>query len=116
MDCDAHGAGAVAWVDQRHKDVLFETYETYLLRASRDPLKHVSIVWQVVALEAVRGVLDDIYMIARGYAAPVYAGFIVLHLIIIATGIACVRRAQAGPSGTQSAGYGSRNAGTRPET
>lgn len=76
----------------------------YLLHASRDPLKHLSIVWLVVALEAVRGILDDIYMIARGYAAPVYAGFIVLHLIIIATGIACVRRVQAEPSRTQSAG------------
>lgn len=67
----------------------------FLLHASRDPLKHVSIVWLVVALEAVRGILDDIYMIAQGYAAPVYIGFIVLHLVIIATGIRFVRQAQA---------------------
>lgn len=67
----------------------------FLLHASRDPLKHVPIVWLVVALEAVRGILDDIYMIAQGYAAPVYIGFIVLHLVIIATGIRSVRQAQA---------------------
>lgn len=67
----------------------------FLLHASRDPLKHVAIVWLVVALEAVRGILDDIYMIAQGYAAPVYIGFIVLHLVIIATGIRSVRQAQA---------------------
>lgn len=67
----------------------------FLLHASRDPLKHVSIVWLVVALEAVRGVLDDVYMIAQGYAAAVYVGFIVLHLAIITTGIAFVRQAQA---------------------
>ena len=76
----------------------------YLLHASRDPLKHVSIVWLVVALEAVRGILDDIYMIARGYAAPVYVGFIILHLIIIATGIACVRRVQANHPQTEPVG------------
>lgn len=67
----------------------------YLLYASRDPLRHVSIVWLVVALEAVRGILDDIYMIARGYDALVYGAFIVLHLVIIATGITFVRRVQA---------------------
>lgn len=70
----------------------------FLLHASRDPLRHVPIVWLIVALEAVRGILDDIYMIARGYAAPVYVGFIVLHLVIIGTGIAFARQAQAQPA------------------
>ena len=64
----------------------------FLLYASRDPLAHTSVLWLVVALEAVRGVLDDIYMIAQGYAAPVYIGFIILHLAIIATGVHFVRQ------------------------
>ncbi len=64
----------------------------YMLYASRDPGKHLSIVWLVVALEIVRGILDDIYMLIQGYAAPFYIGFIVLHLVIIVTGVVFVRQ------------------------
>ena len=68
----------------------------FLLYASRDPLKHLNLVWLIVWLEAIRGVLADIYYIARGYAStPVYVGFIVFHLIIIATGIAAARAAKS---------------------
>ncbi len=67
----------------------------FMLWASRDPLKNLSIVWLVVALEIVRGILDDLYMISKGYAAPFYIGFIVLHLTVIATGILSLRQAQA---------------------
>jgi hypothetical protein len=67
----------------------------YLLYASREPQRHISIVWLVVALEFVRGILDDIYMIASGYAAPFYLGFIVLHTLIIITGVMFARQAQA---------------------
>lgn len=66
----------------------------FMLWASRDPLKNLSIVWLVVALEIVRGILDDFYMILQGYAAPLYIGFIVLHLTIIVTGIVFLRQAQ----------------------
>lgn len=66
----------------------------FMLWASRDPLKNLSIVWLVVALEIVRGILDDFYMISQGYAAPFYIGFIVLHLTIIVTGIVFLRQAQ----------------------
>ncbi|GMV33686.1 hypothetical protein FBQ83_11365 [Chloroflexi bacterium CFX5] len=66
----------------------------FMLWASRDPLKNVSIVWLVVALEIVRGILDDLYMILQGYAAPFYIGFIVLHLVIIVTGIQYARQAK----------------------
>jgi len=66
----------------------------FLLYASRDPLKHLWLVWLIVALEIVRGILDDLYMIAVGYSAPFMVGFIVLHLIIIATGVSFARQAQ----------------------
>lgn len=68
---------------------------TFMLWASRDPLKNLSIVWLVVVLEIVRGILDDFYMISQGYAVPFYIGFIVLHLAIIVTGILFLRQAQA---------------------
>jgi hypothetical protein len=66
----------------------------FMLWASRDPLNNLSIVWLVVALEIVRGILDDLYMISQGYAAPFYIGFIVLHLTIIITGVRFARLVQ----------------------
>jgi hypothetical protein len=67
----------------------------FLIAASRDPLRFVPLVWLVVALEAVRGVLDDVYMIARGYDTALYVGFIIVHLVVIGTGVAFVRQAEA---------------------
>lgn len=66
----------------------------FLLFASRNPLHHVSVVWLVVALEIVRGIFDDVYIIARGYTAPFYIGFIVVHLLIIVTGYLFLRQAE----------------------
>jgi hypothetical protein len=64
----------------------------FLFYASRNPLRHLWLVWLIVALEIVRGVFDDVYMIAQGYAPPVYIAFIVLHLVIIGTGVLFVRQ------------------------
>ncbi len=58
----------------------------YLIYASRNPLKHLTIVYLVIWLEAVRGIMDDIYMISRGYGAGFYIGFIIFHIIVIVTG------------------------------
>lgn len=66
----------------------------FLLGATRAPQRYVPVVWLVIALEVVRGILDDLYMLARGYSAPLYVGFIVLHVIIIVTGIVSVRQAR----------------------
>ena len=67
----------------------------FLLFASRDPLRYIPVAWLVIALEIVRGVLDDIYMIARGYPAAGYIAFIAIHLLIILTGVWAIRSAQA---------------------
>ncbi|MBI4187091.1 MAG: BphX family protein [Chloroflexi bacterium] len=67
----------------------------FLLFSSRNPLRYIPLVWLIVALEIVRGIFDDIYMIARGYFAPFYIGFILLHLVIIVTGVVFTRRAKA---------------------
>ncbi len=68
---------------------------TFLLWASRDPLKHISVVWFAVWLEFTHGVLDDAYLIWRGYDTMGYLVFIVIHLIIIVTGVMFARQAQA---------------------
>jgi len=70
----------------------------YLLYVSRTAERHLSLVWLVVALEVVRGICDDLYMIANGYGAPFYIGFIVLHVIIITSGVWLVRQASLSAS------------------
>jgi hypothetical protein len=65
-----------------------------LLYFSRDPARHIALVWTVIGLEIVRGIVDDLYLIARGYDVAIYSGWIVIHLIIIVTGLVALRRAQ----------------------
>ncbi|MBK7895515.1 MAG: BphX family protein [Anaerolineaceae bacterium] len=76
---------------------LFEIFgiATFALWASRNPGKHVSAALLLVWLEFTHGVLDDIFLIARGYEAAGYIGFIVIHLIIIVTGLLFARQTQA---------------------
>ena len=68
----------------------------FMLWASRNPLKHLNLVWLVLWLEVIRGVADDFYLIARGYSAAFYTGFTVVHLVIIVTGFILVRQASTG--------------------
>lgn len=75
-----------------------------LIYASRNPLRNIILAQTVIALELIRGVLDDIYYISRGYAgASFYIGFIVVHLIIITTGIIFWKRAEAEQAGQPAA-------------
>lgn len=66
-----------------------------LLLASRNPLRHAVLVWLVIGLELVRGIADDLYLLLfRDYVVDeFYYGFIVLHVVIIATGYLAYRRA-----------------------
>jgi hypothetical protein len=75
---------------------------TFLLWASRDPLKHLSVVWFAVWLEVLHGIVADVYLIVGGYNAVAYAVFIGIHLIIIITGVLCARQTTAqSPQATQ---------------
>jgi hypothetical protein len=68
---------------------------TFALWASRNPRRYLGAAWLLVWLEFTHGVLDDIYLIARGYDAVGYTAFIAIHLIIIATGVWAARAAEA---------------------
>lgn len=72
-----------------------------LIIASRIPDQARVLVWTVLGLELVRGIIDDIYMIARGYEITIYIGWIVIHTIIIITGIIALRahRVETEPAG-----------------
>ena len=64
----------------------------FLLVAARAPQRAVPVVCLVLALELVRGIFDDVYMLAQGYPPQIYVGFIVLHVVIIVTGLVGLRR------------------------
>ena len=68
---------------------------TFMLWASRNPRRYLGSVWLLVWLEFLHGVLDDIYLIARGYDVVGYIVFIVIHLVIIGTGVVFARQAEA---------------------
>lgn len=70
-----------------------------LLIAARNPARHRALVWTVLALELVRGIADDLYLIARGYEVAPYVLWIVVHATIVVTGLWALRRAQLLPRG-----------------
>ena len=65
------------------------------LVASRAPLQNKIMAWVIIWAEVFRGILADGIWIIRGYDAGSYIVFIVIHLIIIATGVLFVRQAEA---------------------
>lgn len=68
---------------------------TFMLWASFNPRRYLGAVWLLVWLEFTHGVLDDIYLIWRGYDMIGYLIFIAIHLAIIVTGVLFVRQAEA---------------------
>lgn len=68
---------------------------TFMLWASFNPRRYLGAVWLLVWLEFTHGVLDDIYLIWRGYDMVGYLVFIAIHLAIIVTGVLFVRQAEA---------------------
>jgi hypothetical protein len=68
---------------------------TFMLWASFNPRRYLGAVWLLVWLEFTHGVLDDIYLIWRGYDMIGYLVFIAVHLAIVVTGVLFVRQAEA---------------------
>ena len=64
----------------------------FLLVASFRRSWWVPAAWLVIALSMVRGIVDDVYMIAVGYPVPMFLGFIALHAVVILTGLIALRR------------------------
>jgi hypothetical protein len=65
------------------------------LVASRAPLQNRIMAWVIIWAELFRGVVADLIWIVRGYDAISYGVFIVIHLIVIVTGVMFARQAQA---------------------
>ena len=64
-----------------------------LLYASRHPAESRMLVLAVIGAEIFRGVLADIVWITRGYDPASYLVFVAIHLVIIVTGLFCLRLA-----------------------
>jgi hypothetical protein len=63
-----------------------------LIYFSRDPDRHVALIWTVIGLELIRGIADDIYLLGRGYEpAFIYFIWILIHTVIILTGLLVLR-------------------------
>lgn len=65
----------------------------FLLIGSRRPLAFAPLFWMTIVLSIVRGIADDVYMIARGYPALPLVAFIVFHAAIIVWGLLAWRGA-----------------------
>ena len=64
------------------------------LVASRNPIQNKIMAWVIIWAEVFRGVLGDVIWIVRGYSASSYIVFIVIHLVIIITGVLFLKSAQ----------------------
>ena len=65
-----------------------------LLIASRTPNEAMLLVWAIIGIELARGIVDDIYMISRGYDLTTYLVWIVVHTLVIVTGLLVLRGAR----------------------
>ena len=65
-----------------------------LIVASRYPSQAGPLVWTVILIEVAKGIIFDFYMIARGYEVFAFIIWIVIHSIIIATGLSALRKAR----------------------
>ena len=63
-----------------------------LVAGAQDPQRNRILVQVVLVQEIIRGIIADIYAIWQGGSLELYIGFIVVHTVIIATGIAFSRR------------------------
>jgi len=68
-----------------------------LLYASRIPERAKVIVWTVIAIELSRGILADVYLIARGEPLNVLVPWFVIHTAVIASGLLVLRPARTAP-------------------
>lgn len=68
-----------------------------LLFASRSASVAKTLVWTVIAIEVTKGIIFDIYMIMRGYDAGGFIVWIIIHSIIIVTGLIALRKARTSP-------------------
>lgn len=65
----------------------------FLIWAGFRPRNNINVVWLIVWLELFHGVVDDAFLVSRGYSAGQYVVFGLIHVVIVVTGIVFARGA-----------------------
>ena len=73
-----------------------------LLLASRSAETGRALVWTVLAVELAKGIVFDFYMIVRGYDLVGFSVWIVIHSVIIVTGLLSLRKTQTAETSAHS--------------
>jgi hypothetical protein len=68
-----------------------------LLFASRIPEQAKILVWTIIAIELSRGIVADVYLIARGEPLNVLVPWLFIHTAVIVSGLAVVRAKRSVP-------------------
>lgn len=63
--------------------------------ASRNAWANRILAYTVLGLELIRGIVDDVVWIAKGYPPGVYVAWMIFHSILILTGVLALRRAHS---------------------
>jgi hypothetical protein len=71
------------------------TVGVILWMASRTPEQARPLVLAVLAIELVRGIGHDIYMLARGYEPTAFIVWIVVHVVVIGAGVLALRHSRS---------------------
>lgn len=66
---------------------------TFLLWASREPLRNLNVLWLVVLLQALQGVVSLTILVARGWDVASLGDLMAFSLVVIVTGILFARQA-----------------------
>ncbi len=74
-----------------------------VLIASRHPHQARGVAWTVLAIELVRGIANDVYMIVRHINVTGYAIWIAVHSVVIVTGLLALRATATRPQDTPGA-------------
>jgi hypothetical protein len=68
-----------------------------LLFASGIPERAKILVWTIIAIELSRGIVADVYLIARGEPLNVLVPWLFIHTAVIVSGLAVVRAKRSVP-------------------
>lgn len=77
--------------------LMFGVLGAALLYGSRDVRQNLIIVYTVIVLEIVRGLLGHAYLLGRGAPTWSFGILLLLHLVIMGTGIDFARRSRTEP-------------------
>jgi hypothetical protein len=65
-----------------------------LISFAKAPQRATGLVWAVLGIELLKGPVYDIYMLMEGYDTTTFAVWIVVHTVIIVSGLVALKKAR----------------------